>query len=78
MLAEKLFVLFKTQSKVKGSQLGTTAFRKQIENFLSVLDDEAVVEIYVKMYSDTEGDGEANQVNKLILYFTILILLYVR
>lgn len=62
ILAEKLFAYFRCQAKTKTAHLSLTAFRQQAERFLGVLDDEAIVELYVRMYSEQSDNVEACQV----------------
>ncbi|XP_046418332.1 uncharacterized protein LOC124300906 [Neodiprion virginianus] len=60
-LAEKLFLFLHRQSKATTSHLGTSAFRQQIERFLSIMNDQTILENYVKMYAregiDVVPDG---------------------
>lgn len=55
-LGERLFNHFYVSSRAKTQHLGVLAFRQQCERFLGILDDQVVVEIYIKMFSDVETD----------------------
>lgn len=47
-LANRLFHYFLVHSKSKTQYITSSAFRQQCEKFLGILDDLAIVEVYVK------------------------------
>ncbi|XP_033219637.1 uncharacterized protein LOC117174542 isoform X2 [Belonocnema kinseyi] len=57
-LAERLFIYFHWSAKASTPHLGTTAFRQQAEKFLSVMNDDSVLESYVKIYSNLKEEGD--------------------
>ncbi|KOX78957.1 Restriction of telomere capping protein 5 [Melipona quadrifasciata] len=59
-LGEKLFNHLHHAANVSTSYLSANCFKQQAEKFLSVMNDQAVLENYVKMYSDIKGDGNIN------------------
>ena len=40
--------------------MSANAFKQQAEKFLSIMNDQAVLENYVKMYSNINGDGSVS------------------
>lgn len=56
-LGHRLFHYFYMQSHAKTKHLGGTAFRQQCERFFNILDDVKILEIYIKMFSDTETEN---------------------
>lgn len=56
-LGEKLFDYLYHLANATTPYLNSNAFKQQAEKFLSVMNDEAVLENYVRMYSSVKGDG---------------------
>ncbi|XP_018404252.1 PREDICTED: uncharacterized protein LOC108780912 isoform X2 [Cyphomyrmex costatus] len=56
-LSEKLFTYFHHNAHATTAYISTTAFKQQSEKFLSVLNDQAILENYVKIYSDLKNTG---------------------
>lgn len=66
-LGQRIFRHFHTLSHAKTTHLGTTAFKQQVERFMSVLDDQKVIEMYVRMFSDyNEENASKDGVRNLI------------
>ncbi|XP_034190551.1 uncharacterized protein LOC117608903 [Osmia lignaria lignaria] len=59
-LGDKLFDFLHYTANVNTSHLSTNAFKHQAEKFLSVMNDQTVLENYVRMYSCLKGDGSVN------------------
>lgn len=55
-LGARLFHYFYIQSHAKTKHLGAVAFRQQCERFLGILDDQIILESYIRMFSDPESD----------------------
>ncbi|GLV36995.1 uncharacterized protein CBL_02173 [Carabus blaptoides fortunei] len=66
-LADKLFHHLHRQSGAKTEHLGCTAFRQQCERFLGIMDDETVLNMYVKMYSEHDDGGDMMTTDSLRL-----------
>ncbi|XP_053988999.1 uncharacterized protein LOC128897051 [Hylaeus anthracinus] len=56
-LGEHLFNYLHHVANVNTSYLSANAFKQQAEKFLSVMNDQIILENYVKMYSNMKGDG---------------------
>lgn len=56
-LGENLFKYLHHAANVNTSHLSANSFKQQAEKFLSVMNDQTVLENYVKMYSNMKGDG---------------------
>lgn len=59
-LGDKLFDFLHYTANVNTSHLSANAFKQQAEKFLSVMNDQTVLENYVRMYSSLKGDGSIN------------------
>ncbi|XP_077299419.1 uncharacterized protein LOC143920410 [Arctopsyche grandis] len=59
-LAKRLFHYFFVQSKSKSQYISSTPFRLQCEKFLGIMDDAAIVEVYVKMFCELEQEDMMN------------------
>ncbi|XP_066599472.1 uncharacterized protein [Prorops nasuta] len=57
-LSEKLFTYLYHYSNSSTPYLTVPAFKQQTEKFLAVMNDQKVLENYVKMYSNINGNGE--------------------
>lgn len=57
-LADRLFRYLHTSSKATTTHLGQTAFKQQAEKFLAILNDEKILENYVKMFSENKEETE--------------------
>lgn len=56
-LSEKLFTYLHHNAQSTTTYISTTAFKQQAEKFLAVLNDQAILEKYIKMYSSIHNDG---------------------
>ncbi|XP_043257495.1 restriction of telomere capping protein 5 [Colletes gigas] len=56
-LGEKLFNYLHHTANVSTSHMSANSFKQQAEKFLSVMNDQTVLENYVKMYSNMKDDG---------------------
>lgn len=56
-LSEKLFIYLHHNAHATTAYISTTAFKQQSEKFLSVMNDQAILENYVKIYSDLKNGG---------------------
>jgi len=54
-LSEKLFTYLHHNSHVTTAYISTTAFKQQAEKLLSVMNDEDILENYIKMYSNIKN-----------------------
>ncbi|XP_048511960.1 uncharacterized protein LOC105686929 [Athalia rosae] len=54
--ADKLFAFLHRQSKATVGHLGISAFKQQTERFLSLMNDQTILESYVKMYAKECAD----------------------
>ncbi|CAD6997651.1 unnamed protein product [Ceratitis capitata] len=54
-LGKRLFRLMHSASKATTAHLGTMAFRQQCERFLGIMDDEKILECYIKMYAEDDN-----------------------
>lgn len=59
-LADRLFTHLHTSSKATTAHLGQSAFKQQAEKFLSIMNDQVVLEHYVKMFSENRDESEIN------------------
>ncbi|OAD60072.1 hypothetical protein WN48_06656 [Eufriesea mexicana] len=59
-LGEKLFNYLYHAANVSTSYLSVNSFKQQAEKFLSVMNDQTVLENYVKMYSNIKEDGSVS------------------
>ncbi|KAG7207918.1 hypothetical protein KM043_009508 [Ampulex compressa] len=55
--ANRLFTYLRCSANASTAYLSTTAFTQQVEKFLSVMNDQTVLENYIKMYSNITKDG---------------------
>lgn len=63
----RLFRHFHTLSHAKTEHLGTIAFKQQCERFLSILDDQKIIETYVRIFcSETEENASKDGVKGLL------------
>jgi len=53
-LGMRLFRFFHHSSKAKTKHLGVTAFRQQVERFIGMLDDQVILENYLRMFGDVD------------------------
>lgn len=56
-LSEKLFTYLHHNAHATTAYMSTTAFKQQAEKLLSVMSDQAVLENYIKMYSNIRDGG---------------------
>ncbi|XP_012226454.1 uncharacterized protein [Linepithema humile] len=56
-LSEKLFTYLHYNAHATTEYISTTAFKQQAEKFLAVMNDQAILENYIKMYSDIKDSG---------------------
>lgn len=56
-LGLRVFRHFHTQSHAKTTHLGTTAFKQQVERYMSVLDDQKVIEMFVRIFSGLNDEN---------------------
>lgn len=56
-LSEKLFTYLHHNAQATTTYISTTAFKQQAEKFLSVMNDQAILENYIKMYSNIKDGG---------------------
>lgn len=56
-LSEKFFTYLHHNAHATTTYISTTAFKQQAEKFLSVMNDQAILENYIKMYSNIKDDG---------------------
>lgn len=56
-LGENLFDYLHHAANASASHMSANAFKRQAEKFLSVMNDQTVLENYVKMYSNMKEDG---------------------
>lgn len=77
-LGMRLFRHFHTSSHAKTEHLGVTAFRQQCERFLSILDDQVIIEMYVRIFCNLcEENATKEGVKALIrLSFNIAMVHY--
>lgn len=78
-LGMRLFRHFHTSAHAKTQHLGVTAFRQQCERFLSILNDQKIIELYVRIFccSDNEENATKDGVKSLIkLSFNIAMAHY--
>lgn len=59
-LGEKLFNYLYHAANVSTPYLSVNSFKQQAEKFLSVMNDQTVLENYVKMYSNIKEDGSVS------------------
>ena len=59
-LGESLFSYLHHAANASTSHMSANAFKQQAEKFLSIMNDQAVLENYVKMYSNINGDGSVS------------------
>ncbi|XP_058806957.1 uncharacterized protein LOC131673178 [Phymastichus coffea] len=57
-LADRLFTHLHTSSKATTMHLGQSAFKQQAEKFLAIMNDQTVLENYVKMFSKNKEESE--------------------
>ncbi|XP_011310517.1 uncharacterized protein [Fopius arisanus] len=55
--ASRLYRYLHKSSKATTKHLGTSAFKQQIEKLLGIMNDRTVLDIYVKMYSNTMDES---------------------
>lgn len=60
-LGLRVFRHFHTLSHAKTTHLGTTAFKQQLERFMSVLDDQKVIEMYVRIFSNHHEENASKE-----------------
>lgn len=56
-LSDKLFTYLHHNAHATTTYISTGAFKQQAEKFLSVLNDQAILENYIKMYSNLKDGG---------------------
>ncbi|XP_011501888.1 PREDICTED: uncharacterized protein LOC105365432 [Ceratosolen solmsi marchali] len=57
-LADRLFSHLHASSKVTTTYLGQSVFKHQAEKFLAIMNDQTVLENYVKMFSENKEESE--------------------
>lgn len=62
-LADRLFNYLHNCAKATTMHLGVVAFKQQSEKFISIINDESVLENYVRMYSNLNVEGDVNPKN---------------
>lgn len=77
-LGLRLFHHFHTLSHAKTQHLGVTAFRQQCERFMSMLDDQKIVELYVRIFCNLNEENATKEgvKNLLKLSFNIAMMHY--
>lgn len=60
-LGVRIFRHFHTLSHAKTTHLGTTAFKQQVERFMSILDDQKLIELYVRIFGNSSNDENASK-----------------
>lgn len=66
-LGMRLFRHFHTLSHAKTQHLGVTAFRQQCERFLAILDDQKIVEMYVRIFCNINEENASKEGVKSLL-----------
>ncbi|XP_014217821.1 uncharacterized protein LOC106646292, partial [Copidosoma floridanum] len=67
-LANRLFAHLHASSKATTAHLGQSAFKQQAEKFLAIMNDQTVLENYVKMFSDNnENEVTPNGLRELLM-----------
>lgn len=66
-LGLRLFRHFHALSHAKTSHLGTTAFKQQCERFLSILDDQKAIELYVRIFCNLNDENASKEGVKNLL-----------
>lgn len=66
-LSEKLFIYLHYNAHATTAYLSTGAFKQQAEKFLSVMNDQAVLENYIKMYSNIKDGNVTPETLKSLL-----------
>lgn len=66
-LGMRLFHHFHTLSHAKTPHLGVTAFRQQCERFMSILDDQKIVEIYIRIFCNEHEENATKEGVKSLL-----------
>lgn len=66
-LGMRLFRHFHNLSHAKTNHLGTTAFKQQCERFLSMLDDQKIIEMYVRIFSYPNEENATKEGVKSLL-----------
>lgn len=56
-LSEKLFTYLHHNAHATTAYMSTGAFKQQAEKFLSVMNDQAILENYIRMYSNLKDGG---------------------
>ncbi|XP_033337895.1 uncharacterized protein LOC117227074 [Megalopta genalis] len=56
-LGENLFNYLHYAANISTAHMSANSFKQQAEKFLSVMNDQTILENYVKMYSNLKGDG---------------------
>ncbi|XP_034942247.1 uncharacterized protein [Chelonus insularis] len=69
-LGSRLFKYLHAASKASSKHLGTSAFKQQIEKLLSIMNDQTILDVYVKMFSTTskeDGDITSGAFKELLM-----------
>lgn len=68
-VADRLFAYLHTSSKATTAHLGQSAFKQQAEKFLAIMNDQTVLENYVKMFADNKDGNEitSNGLRELLM-----------
>ncbi|XP_053961301.1 uncharacterized protein LOC128865204 [Anastrepha ludens] len=69
-LGKRLFHLMHTASKATTAYLGTVAFRQQCERFLGIMDDDKILECYIKMFAEEDNPDFITKEGVTRLLFT--------
>ncbi|KAL5292495.1 hypothetical protein ACFFRR_011353 [Megaselia abdita] len=57
-LGTRIFKQLHANSRAKTKHLGTVAFKQQCERYLALMDDNKILEVYVKLYGEPTEDPE--------------------
>lgn len=66
-LSEKVFTYLHHNAQATTAYISTTAFKQQAEKFLSVMNDQAILENYIKMYSNIKDGNVTPETLKALL-----------
>ncbi|XP_054741668.1 uncharacterized protein LOC129246936 [Anastrepha obliqua] len=69
-LGKRLFRLMHSASKATTAYLGTVAFRQQCERFLGIMDDDKILECYIKMFAEEDNPDFITKEGVTRLLFT--------
>lgn len=61
--SERLFIYLHSHAKATTDHMSIIAFKQQTENLIGIMNDEIIIENYVKIYSNLKAEGDVNQKN---------------